>query len=330
MNPMTHPIDLPIGEYLDPQGLDQEGLHSHGMTEDELSGDMATMVLPNKMVHLEAIGVTDLGRARHQNEDFFLVDHRVKQLSEPNDSNLDTRGLYILCDGMGGHAKGEIASRMATEELAKYFAEHWHSTLPSAEDLKNAIFQANQALFTFNESQTRSGNRRMGTTLVLALLQDTQLRFTHIGDSRLYQLTHQHGLQQLTVDHEVGQRDISRGIAPRIAYARPDAYQLTQALGPRSNEILRPEIQSLTINEDSLFLLCSDGLTDNDVLERHWQTHLQPLLDFQNPLEEGLRDLIELGNSENGHDNITVIGIRAKLLFQRVPLFSVPTVMESA
>jgi protein phosphatase len=325
MNPMTQPLDLPISTCVDPQGLEQEGTQRQGITGEDFSGDMATVVLPNKMVHLEAMGITDLGRARHQNEDFFVVDHRVNQLSDPNDSNLETRGLYILCDGMGGHAKGEVASRMATAALTQYFAAHWHSGLPSEEDLKNALHQANQALYALNESQTRSGNRRMGTTLVLALLQDTQFRFAHVGDSRLYRLTHQHGLQQLTVDHEVGQRDISRGIAPRVAYARPDAYQLTQALGPRSNEVLRPEIQSLTINEDTFFLLCSDGLTDNDVLERHWETHLQPLLDDQNSLEEGLRALIELANTENGHDNITVIGIRAKVLFQRVPLFSVPT-----
>jgi protein phosphatase len=159
----------------------------------------------------------------------------------------------------------------------------------------------------------------MGTTLVLAMLQDTQFRFAHVGDSRLYRITHRHGLEQLTVDHEVGQREIQRGVDPEIAYARSDAYQLTQALGPRPDQALRPEVQSLTLTEDCVFLLCSDGITDNSLLERFQDEYLMPLLNFQAPLEEGLRQLIELANTENGHDNVTVVGIRAKVSPQPMP-----------
>ena len=79
----------------------------------------------------------------------------------------------------------------------------------------------------------RSGSGRMGTTLVMAVVVNHQVVVAHVGDSRLYRLTRQKGLQQITVDHEVGQREIQRGIDPDIAYSRPDAYQLTQALGPR-------------------------------------------------------------------------------------------------
>ncbi|MGB8699777.1 MAG: protein phosphatase 2C domain-containing protein, partial [Thermosynechococcaceae cyanobacterium] len=152
----------------------------------------------------------------------------------------------------------------------------------------------------------------MGTTLVLALIQDTQLCIAHVGDSRLYRVTRRYGLEQLTTDHEVGQRDIRRGIDPKIAYGRPDAYQLTQAIGPRPNTGVYPEIQSFTMTEDTLLLLCSDGMTDNDLLERSWESHLRPLLDFLNPLEAGLQQLVELANTENGHDNITVVGVRMK------------------
>jgi protein phosphatase len=120
-------------------------------------------------------------------------------------------------------------------------------------------------------------------------------------------------LEQLTSDHEVGQREINRGVEPEIAYARPDAYQLTQALGPRDNNYVRPEINYLDIKEDTLLLLCSDGLCDRNLVENHWQTHLVPLISSSADLEEGLFQLIDFANDYNGHDNITGILVRIKL-----------------
>jgi protein phosphatase len=120
-------------------------------------------------------------------------------------------------------------------------------------------------------------------------------------------------LEKITSDHEVGQREIKRGVDPETAYARPDAYQLTQALGPRDSNFLKPEVQFLDLCEDTLLILASDGLTDNDLLETHWQKTLEPLFNPQANLDEGVAQLIELGNKRNGHDNITAIIIRAQV-----------------
>jgi protein phosphatase len=147
----------------------------------------------------------------------------------------------------------------------------------------------------------------------MALVQDTQVAIAHVGDSRIYRITRKQGLEQLTLDHEVGQREINRGVEPDIAYGRPDAYQLTQALGPRDNKCVRPDIQFLEITEDCLLLLCSDGLCDNSLLEKHWQNYLQHLISGGSNLEEGLFNLIEFANHYNGHDNITGILVRIKL-----------------
>lgn len=92
-----------------------------------------------------------------------------------------------------------------------------------------------------------------------------------------------------------------------------DAYQLTQALGPRDEHSINPDVDFFEINEDTLFILASDGLSDNDLLEIHWQTHLKPLLGSGTNLESGVIDLIDLANQYNGHDNITAILIRAKV-----------------
>ncbi|MBW4552291.1 MAG: serine/threonine phosphatase [Aphanocapsa sp. GSE-SYN-MK-11-07L] len=276
-----------------------------------ISTDVPTVILPNQLVGLEAFGYTDKGQDRDHNEDYFLIHHRLEQQVTPLGKQVQAEGIYILCDGMGGHAQGEVASSLAAHTLYEYFKTHWLGQGSDPEPLMaEAIFAANKTLFTSNEGNARSGSGRMGTTLVLVLVQNTQVWIAHVGDSRLYRITHHRELEQITVDHEVGQRDISRGVEPEVAYARPDAYQLTQALGPRDQQFIRPEIQSFEVDEDSILLLCSDGLTDNDLLEKHSTSHLQPLLNPATNLEQGGKQLIDLANQHNGHDNITIVAIR--------------------
>lgn len=275
-----------------------------------------TLILPNQLIHLSAAGQTDDGRDRHHNEDFFVIEQHLQQCIDSNQHHVSGRGLYILCDGMGGHDGGEIASSLAAETLTQYLKTHWQEDLPDAQTLQNAIGAANDALFQVNKA--KAGSNRMGTTLVMALVQDTHIHIAHVGDSRLYQLTHQSGLEQLTTDHEVGQREILRGTTSEVAYARPDAFQLTQALGPRESKTLEPDIQLLTATEDTLLLICSDGLTDNQLLETHGDQFLQPMLNSQTTLQYGVNELVSLANQHNGHDNITVIAILMRVQPQKM------------
>jgi protein phosphatase len=287
--------------------------------------DMPTIVLPMQLFSLEDAGRTDIGRQREHNEDNFGIETQVIKSEQPAGKTVRARGLYVLCDGMGGHAGGEVASALAVDTLKHYFQLHWQPTpllgthgqptsqLPSADVIRDAIQQANRSIYDVNQQTARSGSGRMGTTLVLAILHDTELAVAHVGDSRLYRYTRKYGLEQLTTDHEVGQREIQRGVSAEIAYSRPDAYQLTQALGPRNEDFIQPDIQFLELNEDTLILLVSDGLTDNQLLETHWQTHIDPMMSSQMNLDKGLAQLIDLANQHNGHDNITAVAIRAKV-----------------
>ncbi|PSB24596.1 serine/threonine phosphatase [Stenomitos frigidus] len=286
------------------------------------SDDLPTVVLPMQLFNLEDAGRTDIGRQRDHNEDYFGIETQTAKLESPSGKTVHARSLYILCDGMGGHAGGEVASALAVDTLRRYFKEKWQSApfsdgasnkLPGPEVLIDAVQLANKAIYDVNQQNARSGSGRMGTTLVVLLVQDTEAAVAHVGDSRLYRYTRKRGLEQITIDHEVGQREIQRGVDPDIAYARPDAYQLTQALGPRDEHFIKPDIQYVELNEDTLLLLCSDGLTDNDLLETHWRTHVEPLLSSQANLEQGVSQLVELANQYNGHDNITAIAIRAKV-----------------
>jgi protein phosphatase len=275
--------------------------------------EQATATIPMQLRSVTDASCTDIGLQRDHNEDFFGIKTVTEKVENNGENNITVRGLYLVCDGMGGHAAGEVASAMAVEQLQKYFQTHWQEELPDRDTIEAGILLANESLYQTNISNSRSGSGRMGTTLVMALLQNTQLAIAHVGDSRIYRLTRKHGLEQLTLDHEVGQREINRGVEPDIAYGRPDAYQLTQALGPRESTYVRPDIQFLEVTEDCLLLLCSDGLSDNDLLENHWEEYLEPLISSSSNLQEGLFQLISLANEYNGHDNITAILVKIKL-----------------
>ncbi|MGQ4649322.1 serine/threonine phosphatase [Lyngbya aestuarii] len=304
------------GQFSDPEeeesalvNPDLKAVNLQGESGDELP----TVVLPMQLLSLDDAGCSDIGNQREHNEDYFGIQTAIKKEENPAQRMLHARGLYILCDGMGGHAAGEVASAMAVEAVKQYFQENWSEELPNEESIREAVRLANQVIYDVNQQNACSGSARMGTTLAMVLIQDTNAAIAHVGDSRVYRLTRKRGLEQVSVDHEVGQREIQRGVEPAIAYSRPDAYQLTQALGPRSDEFVNPDVQFLELNEDSLFVLCSDGLSDNELVENHWQTHLAPLLSSRANLEQGMLKLIALGNEYNGHDNITVLLIRAKV-----------------
>ena len=275
--------------------------------------EQATAMIPMQLRSVSDASCTNIGSQRDHNEDFFGVRTLVEKKENNTENNLNARGLYIVCDGMGGHAAGEVASAMAVENLQNYFRASWQESLPDQKTIEKGVLLANEALYQTNIDNSRSGSGRMGTTLVMALLQDTHLALAHVGDSRIYRVTRKQGLEQLTLDHEVGQREINRGVEPDIAYGRPDAYQLTQALGPRENNYVRPEVQFMEITEDCLLLLCSDGLCDNNLLEDNWQKYLEPLIASDSNLQEGLFNLVNFANEYNGHDNITAVLVRVKL-----------------
>lgn len=342
-DPQTSPPDMAIpGVSPDPLtgeitgGLPQPGVDpsivaeaptrlEQPLPDEEESDDMPTVVLPMQLFSLEDAGRTDIGRQRDHNEDYFGIETQVTRLENPMGKTVKARGLYILCDGMGGHAGGEVASALAVDTLRRYFQKYWSElgegaegrkadrSLPPAEVIRDAIQHTNRVIYDVNQQNARSGSGRMGTTLVMVVLQDTEFAIAHVGDSRLYRYTRKRGLEQLTVDHEVGQREIQRGVEPEIAYARPDAYQLTQALGPRDEHFVNPDVQFFELNEDTLLLLASDGLTDNELLETCWQSHIDPLISSKTNLDKGVGQLIDLANQHNGHDNITAIAVRAKV-----------------
>ncbi|NJL81802.1 MAG: serine/threonine phosphatase [Chloroflexaceae bacterium] len=291
--------------------------------EDSEGDELPTVVLPMELLSLAEAGITDIGSQRAQNEDFYGIETQISRWENSRRQKIQVSGLFIVCDGMGGHAGGEVASALAVETLQRYFQSCRQENLPSEETIIEGILQANQAIYDENLKESRSGVGRMGTTIALALVHNTHVAIAHVGDSRIYRVTRRRGSELLTLDHAVGQREIMRGVEREVAYARPDAYQLTQALGPRNNGYVKPDVQFFEVNEDTLLLLCSDGLSDNQLLEQHGDTYLVPLLSSRANLEQGLRKMIEFANEQNGHDNLSAIAIRLKVQpsLEHQPLF---------
>ncbi len=243
---------------------------------------------------VEVTGATDVGRRRKDNEDCFTY---------------DSAGQYaIVCDGMGGHDGGEVASRLATDSLdadCKALTTQKLAPEETRQYLTDALRRANQQILALNQQQRRNGTARMGTTVVACHLQDSLLHVAHVGDSRIYLINRAH-CQQLTVDHDLTQKEISRAASTsNAAMAIPTGGTLTQALGLMPADTLQPVVRSFVLSEECLILLCSDGLCDGDLVERFWRTAFLPLID--QALVSGAPVIMNLALSELGHDNITFI-----------------------
>ncbi|HEV2710859.1 MAG TPA: Stp1/IreP family PP2C-type Ser/Thr phosphatase [Edaphobacter sp.] len=225
-------------------------------------------------------------------------------------------GAFVVCDGMGGAAAGEVASQLAAET----FLSHLRSSNANVngngngdhaspqERLCAAILAANQAVY--QKARQSSKLHGMGTTLValLAPVADTaaSLWLAHVGDSRCYRLRYGH-LQQLTHDHSFVEEQLRAGqITPAQAAISPMRNLITRAIGSRPG--VEPEIQRHHLQPRDLYLLASDGLS-HDVADGEIEAILAAVPTAATPadLHQACEDLIAAANRNGGHDNTTVL-----------------------
>lgn len=239
----------------------------------------------------EGYGATDTGRVREQNEDSIRSDGE--------------RGIFLIADGMGGHAAGEVASRLAADAAFEWLvSSRVAAERPDApeERLEGAFAAAYDALVAGTEEDpARAG---MGTTLTILLLSpDGTLTVGHIGDCRIYRLASGE-LHQLTVDHTVVQKEIEAGLlAEADARNHPGAHLLTRVL--IAHTLPEPDLISTTVHPGEILLLCSDGL--HTMLEG--AAILEILLVERSP-STMVGSLLEAANAEGGLDNISAIAVR--------------------
>jgi protein phosphatase len=267
-------------------------------------------------------GGTDTGAIHQHNEDSYYP----TSLELPQDP---TGGkIAIICDGVAGHDGGEVASQMAVDLLkiqAQNLFENLHSgrETVSPEQICNTIGAivrvVNNTITAQNESQGREQTQRMGTTMVMAIQVNQPIRtgkgfgnsheiyIAHVGDSRAYWIT-PHRCQLLTIDDDIATREVKQGRdVPWHSASRPDATVLTQALGIKSGELLQPTVQRFMAIEDGILLLCSDGLSDRQLVESSWQDYADRILQTDISLTEAVQSWLALAHHENGDDNISLI-----------------------
>lgn len=254
---------------------------------------------------------TDQGPSRQRNEDACYPPSGSVVNTQPGaaQSTADTVTLVIVCDGIGGHQGGDVASNLAIESVRQQVQSLPLATLDAPSlmmALEQAVCVANDLISQRNDSEQRFDRQRMGTTLVMGLVRAHELYITHVGDSRAYWISSR-GCHQVTQDDDVASREVRLGYSSyREALQQPSAGSLVQALGMGSSTVLHPTVQRFILDEDSVFLLCSDGLSDNDRVEETWDVLLVPLLQGNTNVGAVSQQLVELANTRNGHDNVTV------------------------
>ena len=262
---------------------------------------------------------TDQGPTRKRNEDACYPESGTAA-SISAEQTRTTPQLLIVCDGIGGHQGGDVASKLAIETIQSQLAPLMNAEAPElsstalALEIEKAICAANDEISIQNDRAKRQARDRMGTTLVLALVKGADIYIAHLGDSRAYRISYQN-CQQVTLDDDVASRQVRlAGGLYREALTQPGAGSLIQALGMGSSQTLRPTVQRFVMDKDCLFLLCSDGLSDSDRVEQLWPSVLRPLVDdTKSAVEAAGQQLIDLANKYNGHDNVTVGLIAARI-----------------
>ena len=241
------------------------------------------------MLNYSHVACTDVGLVRTINEDIYLHESTVNG------------ELFIVCDGMGGHSRGRLAAKTASEQIHAIMQQQFFEDVRLS--LRTAIAYANQEIANLNHNKIEF--KRMGTTVVVALIRGNQLFYAHVGDSRLY-LLRESKLYQLTQDHTYVQQLVDGGIiTQKEAKNHPKRNQLTQAIGINYEVIPTVSESAIECFPNDLFFICTDGITemldDNELLET---------LEKELSLKEKAEMLIEVAKEKGGEDNLTAMLIR--------------------
>lgn len=245
-----------------------------------------TQTAVREQLAVRAYGVTDIGRDRETNEDFYVFD--------------ELRGIFIVADGLGGHANGEIASRLASETLLQSFQDLYaRDGFRSLDErtIDRAMRRAHAALL--NQSAGAQTNRKMGTTVVLALFQSPGVFWvSNVGDSRGY-LFRDGRLNQMTRDHSlVAEYRRAHMVSPYEAQHYFSRSIVTQALGVELRQAYTTRFEA---REGDTLLLCSDGLWDVVPDEQ-----IALMLAAEPDPRQKCRTLVDAALGAGGGDNITV------------------------
>jgi serine/threonine protein phosphatase PrpC len=269
----------------------------------EFSAEELGSALPDEPLRVvprvKFVARSEIGHARENNEDKF-------DFYEPDEEPLlAARGsVYLVCDGMGGHNAGQIASELAAKQ---FLHAYYHLGGTAQEAARHAILQAHHYIAEMaSKIPSRYG---MGTTLTALILKQDEGILAHVGDSRCYRLR-EGVFEQLSRDHTLVARLVEQGIlTPEQAKYHPQRNVIRQAVGVADpSEPLEPDIETFALQAGDLYLLCSDGLTD--MVD---DAEIEAILRDEPPTRAAWR-LVDRALANGGRDNITVVLVRVAAL----------------
>lgn len=270
------------------------------------------------MIRVTGQGTSDLGCKRSTNEDAFVVNNDL--------------GLYMVCDGVSGHAAGEVASRMTVNIVQQHLKSHravidkyaQTGSAPSREAvvglIEDAINLACAEIFKLAEKE--EAKRGMSTTVTLFLRAGSNAIIAHVGDSRIY-LAKADRDYQLTEDHSLLAEELQRGtLTPAEAEKFKAANVITRAVG--FQELVQVDTLQLELSNNDNYLLCSDGLSDY-----FHDNELAKIVQRNSDPSYVVKNLIEFAKSKGGKDNITAIVIHVESDDVTEPNFTVSAKAEA-
>src|ERR1017187_514187 len=245
---------------------------------------------------LEVVGRSDVGKVRPANEDSYGFDLR--------------HGVFVVCDGMGGHAAGEVASKIAVDAVLAYFRDHEPLAADAslvdaplgAQMLSDAVSKANECILEYADGHSAASG--MGTTLVAARFIDGKFTIAHVGDSRIY-LMRDGTLLQLTEDHSLVMEQVRRGVLT-MEEAKKSARQhsITRVLG--TEDTFPTDFAEIPPQDGDVLLLTTDG-----ILRHVEDDEIHKILATTHPLQAACDKLVEAALDAGGEDNATCVLIRA-------------------
>jgi len=271
----------------------------------EFSAEELGGAIPNEplrtLPRVKFVARSEIGHARENNEDKF-------DFYEPDEEPLlAARGsVYLVCDGMGGHNAGQIASELAAKQ---FLHAYYHLGGTAQEAARHAILQAHHYIAEMaSKIPSRYG---MGTTLTALILKQDEGILAHVGDSRCYRLR-EGAFEQLSRDHTLVAHLAAQGIiTPEQAKYHPQRNVIRQAVGVADpTEPLEPDIETFALQAGDLYLLCSDGLTD--MVD---DAEIEAILRDEPPTRAAWR-LVDRALANGGRDNVTVVLVQILQLLQ--------------
>jgi serine/threonine protein phosphatase PrpC len=271
----------------------------------EFSAEELGSALPDEPLRIvprvKFVARSEIGHARENNEDKF-------DFYEPDEEPLlAARGsVYLVCDGMGGHNAGQIASELAAKQ---FLHAYYHLGGTAQEAARHAILQAHHYIAEMaSKVPSRYG---MGTTLTALILKQDEGILAHVGDSCCYRLR-EGVFEQLSRDHTLVARLVEQGIiTPEQAKYHPQRNVIRQAVGVADpSEPLEPDLETFALQAGDLYLLCSDGLTD--MVD---DAEIEAILRDEPPTRAAWR-LVDRALANGGRDNITVVLVQILQLLQ--------------